>query len=400
MGRYLISHIVAALLATGSLAGPLGASAPTAAPATDRPEGIFDPLAAGQQFAARITMDDKDRAKMFGRLCDAYLERGDLIQALTCMRRMEDWRKGVALADIAAWLAERGRADDARSVLEQARRFSATITGWQHDRIEMHIVRAEAVLGLEDRVADARTRYAGNRDVEGQAAAYHALALARTDRADEAFEVLGKLADDNYLDTQMWRAQGYLLLARDAGVGANDRARAAERAWEASDVVPGWKKWEYQLDIVRDAVASGDREKAPDLLGRTSAAIRAAGLPGHIKVPLMARTAVLWGRLGRTDQVNELLDIAEPLIASDLQAIERPEVYALWGEAFAAAEDKVRALTFFKQSAAITLGLVNPRPRALACIDLCLALERSGFRGDEMRESLEHLLGTFEHAKD
>ena len=225
-------------------------------PAAAPQDATHDALGYARRFADSITRDDKDQARARERIARAYLESGDVPNALACMRTIENWRRGVVLADVAAHLAEQGREDDARSVLEQAVAFNRGIGDWQHDRIQMHILQARALLAQTNRVGAVQAAYEENRDVIGRASAAHALALARAGAPDEALRILDELGASDFFDTLVWRVEGYRLLAEKGRLSAADAAEALQKGWEASARVPGWKKWELQAALVQAANAN------------------------------------------------------------------------------------------------------------------------------------------------
>jgi hypothetical protein len=111
----------------------------------------------------------------------------------------------------------------------------------------------------------------------------------------------------------------------------------------------------------------------------------------------MAEVAISWAKQGDAERVRVL----EPLILSlidsdDMQNIERPAALALIAEANGLAGNRDRALELYKMALERSLELVNPRPRALAAVSVCLSLQRSGLETATLEESLKRLHATME----
>ena len=108
----------------------------------------------------------------------------------------------------------------------------------------------------------------------------------------------------------------------------------------------------------------------------------------------MAQLAVRWGLLREAERVAACERAAEPLIRQ-LQAIEQPALFALLGEAWARLGDTQKGLTYYEHAMALAGQLTNPRPRAMAGVDICLSLERARLRHRPVSEGLNRLLAGF-----
>jgi len=375
---------------------PMLPAATSCAPRTERrvAEVADDPLQAGWSFACGITNDADDRAECQEKIALAYLERGDSEKGLTLGGRIENWRKGVVLAEAATRLAQAGRTEEARRWVIEAEVIGRNIQDWQRDRILARVAKTKALLGQEDEVGRWSAFYRSNLDYRGELAAYHALALARAGDMTNALTALGDLDDSTHIDVSSWQAHGYLLLARAGYLNGEKLTQALTKAWAAAARVPGNKRPDVQWGLIMDAAALGAREQALAWMEEASPVWQAWQAPAHLRVPVLARLAIAWGALGRTENVVECAREVESLI-HQLQAIEQPAVFAMLGEAWARMGDTQKALRCYEHAFEVTGQLINPRPRAIACVDICLSLERAGLRHRTVSEGLNRLLAGF-----
>jgi tetratricopeptide (TPR) repeat protein len=359
---------------------------------------LGDPLAVGWRFACAITNDPKDRAECQEKIAMAYIARGECDKALTLSERIENWRKGVVLAEVAASLAESGQTNAALDRAAQAEAIGRSIQDWQRDRILTRVAKVKAILGRVEEAGKVGAFYRSNRDYRGEAAAYHALALARGGQVTNALAVLDGLAEEEHLDVSSWRASGYMLLAKAGHLDAAQTSNAFAQAWAASQAVPGNMQFDVQMRLIDEAAPSGSAQAQPWLDALHSNVLNSAA-PPHIKAPIAAQLAIRWGAMGQADRLSECEQAAEPLIRQ-LQGIEQPALFALLGEAWARLGDVKKALTVYEHALELAGPLTNPRPRAIACVDICLSLEKARLSHKLITEGLNRLLAGFGAAHD
>jgi tetratricopeptide (TPR) repeat protein len=354
-----------------------------------------DPLEAGWRFACAITNDAKDRAACQEKVALAYLARGDCDTALKLGAQIGPWRQGVVLAEAAATLAEGGQTNAALERAAQAEAIARGIQDWQRDLIQARVVKAKALLlGNEEEAGRWSGFYKSNRDYRGEVAAYQALALARGGRLTNALEVLDGLADTTHLDVTSWRANGYLLLAKAGHLDTAQSSNALGQAWAASERISGWKGVVVQMGLVETAADLGQKELARAWLTGISSNLLAEAESGRGHASGLGRLAVCWAGLRDGERVAECARAAEPLIRQ-LQTIEQPALFAMQGEAWARLGDVQKALTSYEQALELAGQLTNPRPRAIACVEICLSLERARLRLKPVSEGLNRLLAGF-----
>lgn len=372
----------------------VGACAPearrSAPPAGHGIEGLAqdDPLALGWRFASSIANDAKDRARCRENVALALLERGDAAQAIALAEQIENWRQAVVFAEAAAHLAEAGAAEKAERLVRRAEARAHTIQDWQRDRIVVRTVKAKAFLGRGDEVAKRAAFYGSNRDYRAEVAAYEALALAREGRVTNGLARLDRLAGETYFDIAAGRAEGYLMLAREGFEHPGAPQRILEEAWRASTNVSNIRQWRIQVNVVAEATRQAHDEQARAWLSALSSNVTASTLPAHIKSPLLGSVALRWAVLGEAERTAACIAAAEPLIES-IQTIEQPALWALLGEASLASGDLEAARPWYRRAIDVAANLVNPRPRGMAFVEICLSLERSGMKDAELFAELK-----------
>ena len=354
-------------------------------------------LEQGWRLACAITNDEDDMAKAQEQVADVYIELERPGRAAELGKRIANWRSGVIMAEVASWFAERGGLKQAEKFVGLAEEVVSRTTGWQADRLHMHITQVHAMLARQAEIASAEKTYRGNDTYAGRITAYEALSLARLGNVSQAMKALDDLESVSFFDVMVWRTKGYLLLSESGKLDSDRRREALDKAEASAKKVPGWKKWEL---LAKAAVARGrrfSRQEAEERFSVIVQEILESPLPGHIKAPLLGRMLADWSGLGACSKWSEIFNSAAEIIESnDLQNIERPSAWALLAEASAELGKREKAEEIYRKAAGLALKLHNPRPRALAGVDICVSLARSGFMSEAVKGDIERLIGSFD----
>ncbi len=109
--------------------------------------------------ATAIPLDPhrKDRAKTQEAVVNACMEVDQHARAAEYARRIENWRRGAAMARLSFHMARTGDTELAERYLQDALRVAAHVKDWRKERVRTHIARAQALLG-RIREAEALTR--------------------------------------------------------------------------------------------------------------------------------------------------------------------------------------------------------------------------------------------------
>ena len=361
------------------------------------PAGGWDPLDAAWRFAQSITNDANDRAACSERVAMARLRSGRSDLAVRLAKRIEGYRGVCVLAASAQHLARQGDMRQARRLLAEAEERGTALTGWQRDRARARMAEAAAVLGDGERIRAAREQVGQVREYSMWMDVQHAICLARDGQPDAALAAMEDLPQDAFFDSLVSRTDGYRILATAGDLPPGQRGDALEKAWDASASVPGWKRFDLRMEIIDGAAAIGEQARAMAWASNVASNVLASRLPGHIRGPLLGRAAACSARVNATGHVDRLVAAAEAVLADPdaMQNIERPSVAALVGEALATAGRTESAVAAYTRAIEQAAALVNPRPRAIAAVDICLSLHRSGLEAPTLTEGLQALLESF-----
>lgn len=347
---------------------------------TARAEGTVVPgqeaLDQAFRFATAIRTDPKDRDLAQEGVVQDYVRIGAWDAAIAAAGRMEGWRRGTATADIATALARAGRVSEARQQLEVAEAVRVATGGWQERRIAAHVAQALAALGDTGRARTLAQELArGDREYQGRAAATLASTDAATGRFDDGMRRLASLAGDTDLESAWWRTIGFLGVARQASLPAEQRRKALDAARQAAEQVPGSKKAEALEKIATEYAAQGQRDQALEALAAATSSLEAQPDTLITKAALLSDLARGWGEVGEPARGLPLLDKATALIPQ-FQSIERPALSAHLAASWHALGKPEVARARWIEALDTAGGLVNARPRALAIAQICRAMGR------------------------
>jgi tetratricopeptide (TPR) repeat protein len=352
-----------------------------------------DPFNYAFKFASAIVSDPKDMGKAQEAVVWDLTSSGAWRDAEASAEKIEGWRRGTAYADLATALAKAGRVDDAKRMIAKAETFRPTIEGWQNLRIASHIAAAYAALG-DDEKAKTLAIAVATEDAQqygSMSRATIASGLAAKGQFDGAAGELDRLKDGKDLDDAWWRTVGYVDMSRQKSLSREERVKAIQSAREAAEGIPGWRKAEALESIADEFRKLGMMQEAREAVGAAQAILLALPDTMPIKAPLLSNCARSWAELGSTEKARSLLVQVESL-APKVQEIERPVVYANVASSFAAMKDTVAAKRLYGQALQEAAALVNARPRALAVVEICRSIGKSGVGLDDaMRARLDAL---------
>jgi hypothetical protein len=344
------------------------------------------------RFASAIESDPKDRGQAQEAVALDAAVLGALDEAGALAGAIDGWRRGVALAEIAAIHAREGRAERARALIAAAETVRDGVDGWQNPRIAAHVAQALALLGEVERSRRLAAELAANdRQYAGRPEATLAAAHAARGEFEAAVAALAGLDGRSDFDAAWWHAAGYLSVARQPTLPRARRLEAAEAARAAAERIPGWQKAEMLSGVGESFVAL----ERPGRARRALQAAESAALPLRPALPvrslLLADLARARARLGDSARARMLLEQAAAGVP-DLMMIERPAARA-WVAAGWSAIDIGEADRLFDRALREAGELRNSRPRALAAVEICRALARTGRPLSEpTRDRLEALL--------
>jgi hypothetical protein len=318
---------------------------------------------------------------------------GSLELASRLADRIEGWRRGVAYAELAKIMADRGTLPEARAYIEKAEAVRRSIKGWENPRIAAHVAQARSMLGDANPAEQFRGMIDPNdRQYFGRPEATTAASCARRGEFEQAMKLLDAIDPAGDEDFAWWKTAGYVDVARSPKLTAEQRRRALESARRSATEVPGWRRAEALQNLARAC-----RDTREDALLRAVLVDTETVLLGlsprlvNVKSPMLAETARFWARLGAAEKVKPLLEAAEAT-ATEAMVTERPAIYADVANAWAAAGNEAKSGALYAQAFATAEALVNARPRALAVVEIARSLGRAGIDPDAaVRQRFEAL---------
>lgn len=373
--------IAALLMATASIAAADKSPADRALPAWQA-----DLLELGFDAATAIPTDPhiKDRSKAQQATVETCFQLDQPARALGCIMQIDNWRRGIGLADYAAWCADHDATAIAEQYLKQAEGIcrAAHLADWRRGEIRLSIARAYARLGDADRAA-------------------------RFEQGNEAYQqgrgdtVRAELADDGEFQKHMTEADRLIALG-DFEVTRNvlktyaslfDRfyADADRRVMIESKIHAAWGKLplfvriDTLLALCESAIAHGDAAGALRLVDEAQQIADEAEWPAEYHVPLMGRLAVHRARAGDTAKARDQAAIALAVFdqaKASIFDIDRAEALVPVAEAYAAADDRDAALATYRL--ALDHAILNPnsRPRAEDLALICRSMAAGAVEPD------------------
>jgi tetratricopeptide (TPR) repeat protein len=336
------------------------------------------------KFASAIDPDPKDKAKAQELVVREYAARGELDAAISLAAGIDSWRRGVVYADFARDLAEQGRQEEARELIERARGVRKKIEGWQNPRISAHIAEALAALGelpesreLSARIADDDPQAYSSRSVATVATAFTAKR-----NFEAAMEQLAILTDEIDVYETWWRTQGYLDIARESGFTKAQRLEALDAATESCKSIVGWKQAQMLQWIAGEYRSLGKNRKARGALRRAEEVVAAVPPTRSAKAVMLSSLAGAWAGIGESDRAADLMLQAEQFVPNNM-IIDQPGVYAMLAEGYYRMEKQEESKRLFDSALDSAEELVNARPRALAVVAICRSMGRSGISLNE-----------------
>jgi tetratricopeptide (TPR) repeat protein len=345
------------------------------------------------KFASAIVSDPKDMGKAQEAVVWDLTSSGAWRDAEASADKIEGWRRGTAYADLATAFAKAGRTDDAKRMIAKAEAFRPSVDGWPNLRIASRIAAAYAALGEGEKAQTLAVAVATEDAIQygSMSTATIASGLAAKGKFDGAAAELDRLKDGKDMDDAWWRTVGYVDMSRQKSLSREQRVKAIRAAREAADGIPGWRKAEALESVADEFRKLAMLPEAREAVGTAQAIL--IGLPDTmpIKAPLLSNCARAWANLGNPDKARALLAQVEAL-AAHVQDIERPTVYANAASSFAAMKDTASAKRLYAQALQEAATLVNARPRALAVVEICRSIGKSGIGLDAtMRARLDAL---------
>jgi hypothetical protein len=336
-----------------------------------------------------------DRAKAEEIAALGYLEIGRPQRAGLQALRIEGWRKGTALANIAGNFARRGDVETARKFLEVAERTADTQVEWRRDRIRAEVARALVRLGEAER-AEELTKGALPEEA-GKLTAAKALAA---ESYAESLAGLDGLAASGRFELVRLALDGYVELLEANWLDAARRSELDARIRKSFEKLPVSIPVETLARMADLSVARGDAGRARAELGEARDRVAAARWLPDVRCAIDARLAAVRFRSGETVEAKADAEAAGRVYDEGRERIidiDRAAALRALGSAWAAMGEGTKALETYRR--ALDEGAVNPnsRPRAVDLSATCVSMAVAGVAPDaafrERAEAIRQALG-------
>lgn len=324
----------------------------------------------------------KDRSRAQEKVVSASLKLDQPRQALACIEKIENWRRGACYGDLAFYCARRGLINEAQQYLNLAIQVLDTAEDWRRDQIMVKIASTYTLLGQGQqadqyvtciagsellKVAGVKVMIAGEDVFEGQMKDLDTfLTSSNFDIVENALEVCAHLFTRFYDD-------------------AGRRSLVEKKIKTSLGKLPIFKQVELLTELAKYALEHTDQAKALDLINEAQILVDGARWHPEHRIPLISKLVTL--RFMAGDQEKALADANAMLALFDLQRdriinIDRGGTLRPLAEAYQSMGDEATALAIYKR--AVEEGVENPnsRPRAEDLSANCLSMALHGAEPD------------------
>ncbi len=353
------------------------------APPAEHPEPRAELLALALDTASAIPVEPhlKDRSRAQAAVVETWLEVGDPKAALAAAERIDNWRRGLSYAEIAAFRASHGDADGAKLLCQRASQVADTTEDWRRDRIRVQVARVHALLGDD---ATAKEFEAGVAPSESGKVAGVRAARDGAPELKVQLEAIRRLAAEGGFD-ELRNALEACTEAYTRLYGEVEIRRSIEETMRSSWAkIPAPVRVELLLAMGTAASKAGDQAHALELAKEGQAFLDGVRLPLEDRLPLLARLLALRALAGDATARAEA-DAALAAYRSgrdQVVDIYRARAIRPLAETYASMGDAAAALAAYRL--AIEDGTDNPnaRPRAEDLAATCCSMARVGVEPD------------------
>ncbi len=375
----MFSGLVCLLMISGApaLADPQPAPADSTLPDYQR-----ELLALAFETASAIPHQPhlKDRSRTQEMVIEACLELGQVRTAEAYARRIDNWRRGAALAGVAYHLARTGRTEGLDEYLAEAQAaMDLADQDWRRDRIRVKIARVHDQLNRDEK-ADAFAAHLEDSEV-GKRAAGQADSVDRQ-QFDRFVKKVDELVARGNFDVTRNSLAVYSGLYRRFYDDVQKRKLLHERMTEAMAKFPVILRLKMLLELAGHAVNHGDQAGALELVNQAQALLDEYTWPLEHRIDLGSRIAALRYQSGDVQRARTDADA----LWAEFQA-EGQKIVNIWragalrplAEAYQIMGEKEMALAVYRR--ALAEGVVNPnsRPRAEDLAATCVSMALNEF---------------------
>jgi tetratricopeptide (TPR) repeat protein len=339
------------------------------------------------QTASAMPLDPhiKNRSRAQEGVVGACLELDQPELAAQYAGEIANWRRGAALADVAFYLVEKGRTEEALTFLKTAREIADQLLvededeqPWRRDLIRAKAAKSYLLLG--------RLREAGGllenmiQAQAGEAVAVQAELMddAATDRYLEALPEVFKTGDfDGVRNALTACVELFDRYYEDA-----ERREQMERyVGEYGRRLPPALCFDLYSDLAEAAVRHQDPARARELIHEAARIVAGANWSPEVQIPLLSRLAVLHDLAGEPDEARIQADAAMAKYAELRDRtvnIYRADALLPLAEAYQALGVPAAAQEIYRRAVEESVENPNSRPRAEDLTAICCSMAVHG----------------------
>lgn len=323
----------------------------------------------------------KDRALVQYQIVTTCLEMGLPNRALGYGQKIDNWRRGAALADLARYCVENGIEADVESYLTKAIDAVKDVEDHRRDQVRVKVAMTRTLLGEHNKASSLE------KGVEVSEQGKSIVARIQSDMAAYEAQVreLDALITTRNFDLVLNAARGYAALFDKHYQDAKRRQHAEDRikaSWAPLTILI---RVELLMQLAEVAFDHNDTGKAKSLVDDAQIVADSHRWPLEYHIPLMSRLASLRHRAGDVERAVADADKAFEKYKterSSLFDIDRASALRPLAEAYHKMGHREKAMTVYRL--VVEDGAENPnaRPRAIDLAATCRSMALCEFEPD------------------
>ncbi|MEJ5259723.1 MAG: hypothetical protein WHS88_05990 [Anaerohalosphaeraceae bacterium] len=408
MIRLLWIGILTAAVCAAAEKKSLPSSAPSEPEAQELQDQPLEPwrlelLDLAFETAAKIPVKPhlKDRSRAQAMVVETALKLDQPGRALRYLQRIDNWRRGACLADLAVYAARRGKAPLAEQYLRLAREIAEKglpnaspepVQEWRQDLIKSKIAQVYAQLGQLETALKAQE---GLEPSQRGKMLLGKAQLQQKDLFDKEVQRLESELKRNNEDVRNNVLFSYAQMYDMVYDQKEQRTELEEKIRNSWSPLPAFLRIRLLTQLTEAALEHTDSAKALELLEEARQLLDKYQWPDETLFALGAPLAALRYRAGQREQAQKEAQELLKTYEARRQAIfniYRAAALRPLAEAYAKMEDKDAALALYKR--AVEEGVENPnsRPRAEDLAATCCSMVLSAVEPDaELRERIRQI---------
>lgn len=342
--------------------------------------------------------DLTDRSRRQHEAFEACLELDQPVRARQYAEQIKDWRRGVAYAQFAAYLAEHGQPKPARELIATAEELAQGAKRWRKDRILRYA--AQARLWLDEPAEAQRLRERIEAQAETGKLELTQVRIGKVE-FDKQMKQLDALAAIQEFDARRNAIEGYLTLYERSADNAERRTLLEGKIKATYARLPHEIRIDTLRRLAEACTAISETEKASGFLDEAQEILTTAPWQQlDLVLRLRARLAATRAKAGDVENarksIQTTLKVFDAQKKTKLLTVEWASVVREIAEACQEMGDKTEALEIYRKAVEEGSGNVNGRCRANDLSQTCVSMALHGAEPDEelwarMREILKGL---------